>query len=147
MYIPRLLVLSLLISACAVSAAAQSPSDNIPGSFYSEPPGALPQDALASLRLIPTQHPVDVDIDRLHSPYSKADSVRADEHGWNKVPSHLDRRAPSHNDVTCLSLRTYRVTRDDPESDATRLLGYSTCQPATKFQVKEAGEWQEFVPR
>ena len=49
MYIPRLLFLSLLISACVVPAAAQAPSDNIPGSFYSEPV-VLPQDAQASLR-------------------------------------------------------------------------------------------------
>jgi hypothetical protein len=49
--------------------------------------------------------------------------------------------------VTCLSIRSYRVTRDDPESDTTRLVGYSTCQPAAKFQVKEANERQEIVPR
>jgi hypothetical protein len=145
MRIPRLLVFSLLIATFVTPVLAQSPSDNIPGSFYSEPSGPLPPDALAHLRLDPIQQPID--IDRLYLPYSKADSVRASEHDWNKLPSHLDKRAPSQNDVTCLSIRSYRVTRDDPESDTTRLVGYSTCQPAAKFQVKEANERQEIVPR
>jgi hypothetical protein len=75
MYIPRLLILSLLISACVVPTAAQSPSDNIPGSFYSEPLGVLPPDALASLPLIPIQLPIDIDIDRLYLPHAKSEAV------------------------------------------------------------------------
>jgi hypothetical protein len=51
------------------------------------------------------------------------------------------------SDATCYSIRSYRVTRDNPESDTTRLVGYSRCQPAIKVQVKEAGERQEIVPR
>jgi hypothetical protein len=43
-------------------------------------------------------------------------------------------------DDTCYSMRTYRVTRDDPESDSTRPAGYSTCQPAAWFHVKDAGD-------
>jgi hypothetical protein len=143
MYIPRLLILALLISACVVPAAAQSPSDNIPGSFYSEPLGVLPQDALASVRLIPIQHPIDIDIDRLYLRHAQAG-----KHDWAfRAPSQFHNRVLSQDDVTCLSIRSYRVTRDDPESDTTRLVGYSTCQPATKFQVKEAGERQHIVPR
>jgi hypothetical protein len=146
MCITRLLLLSLLISVCAVSAAAQSPSENIPGSFYSEPVGALPQDALAHLRLDPIQQPID--IDRLYLPYSKPEVDRAGEHDWNiKVPPLSHKRVLDQNDATCYSIRSYRVTRDDPQSDMTRPAGYSTCQPSTKFQVKEAGERQEIVPR
>ncbi|MGA2901520.1 MAG: hypothetical protein ABSF40_14930 [Candidatus Acidiferrales bacterium] len=147
MYIPRLLVLSLLISACVASAAAQAPSDNIPGSFYSEPLGALPPDAVASIRLIPIQPPIDLDIDHL-LPYVKPETARAGGHDWNiDEQLQLHKHARAREDVTCLSIRSYRVTRDDPESDTTRLVGYSTCQPATKFQVKEAGERQAIVPR
>lgn len=146
MYIPRLLVFSLLISACVVSAAAQSPSDNIPGSFYSEPLDALPQDAVANLRLIPIQRPID--IDRLHFPSAKLEGARAGEHDWNiRVPSHLDKRVLDQGDATCYSIRAYRVRREDPASDMTKPAGYSTCQPATKFQVKEANDRQEIVPR
>jgi hypothetical protein len=148
MYIPRLLVLSMLISACVVPAAAQAPSDNIPGSFYSEPVGTIPQDVLASIRLIPIQVPIDIDIDRLYLPHAKMEAARAGKHDWDtKAPSLFHERVLAQDNATCLSIRSYRVTRDDPESDTTRLVGYSTCQPATKFQVKEAGEWQEIVPR
>lgn len=147
MYVSRLLVLSLLVSACVVSAAAQVPSDNIPGSFYSEPSGTLPPDAVASIRL-PIQHPIDIDIDRLYLPYARPEAAQAGSHDWNiEVPSRLHKRALAQSDTTCLSIRAYRVTRDDPTSDSTRPAGYSTCQPTTRFQVKEAGERLEIVPR
>jgi hypothetical protein len=145
MYIPRLLILSL-ISACAVPAAAQFPSDNIPGSFYSEPPGALPPDARVNIRLDPSQRPINTD--RLYLPYAKPETARSGEHAWNmKLPAQFRKRVVAQDDATCYSIRSYRVTRDDPASDTTRPVAYSTCQPATKFQVKEAGERQEIVPR
>ncbi|MFZ0954953.1 MAG: hypothetical protein WAN60_01320 [Candidatus Sulfotelmatobacter sp.] len=146
MCITRLLPLSLLISICAVSAVAQSPSESVPGSFYSEPVGALPQPALAHLRLDQIQQPVD--IDRLYLPYATPEADRAGERDWNiKVPPPSYRRALDQNDATCYSIRSYRVTRDDPESDSTRLVAYSTCQPAARYQVKEAGARQAIVPR
>jgi hypothetical protein len=146
MRIPRLLVFSLLISVCAAPAVAQSAADNIPGSFFSELPGALSQDARASLRLDPIQLPIE--IDRLYFQNAKPAAAEAGKHDGNiKAPSRLQKRVFSQNDTTCLSIRSYRVRRDDPESDTTRLVGYSTCQPATKFQVKEATERQEIVPR
>jgi hypothetical protein len=153
MYIPRLLILSLLISACVAPTAAQSPSDNIPGSFYSEPLGVLPPDALASLPLIPIQLPIDIDIDRLYLPHAKSDAAGASEHDWTFKPwpqsraRVLTQSVLTQKDATCYSMRSYRVTRDDPASDTTRLVGYSTCQPSTRFQVKEANERQEIVPR
>jgi len=41
-------------------------------------------------------------------------------------------------DATCLYIRSYRVRRDDGQSDATRLTGYSTCTPSSHFQTKRA---------
>src|ERR1700730_15098303 len=41
--------------------------------------------------------------------------------------------APLANDVDCYTLRSYRVTRDDPQSDVVRPAGYSECQPAARF--------------
>lgn len=141
MFISRLLVLSLLMCICA---AAQKPSDNTPGSSFSEPPGPLPPDAVASLRLVPNRPPTDIEIDKLHSPYAKP--VGEDD-GNIKVPSQFHKRALAQDDATCYSIRAYRVTRDDPYSDSTRPAGYSTCQPATRFQVKEADDRQEIAPR
>jgi hypothetical protein len=38
-------------------------------------------------------------------------------------------------DTFCLKMRTYKVARDNPDSDATHLVGYSTCQPAARFRT------------
>jgi hypothetical protein len=38
-------------------------------------------------------------------------------------------------DIGCYSIRSYRVMRDNPHSDATHLVSYSTCVPATRLQL------------
>jgi hypothetical protein len=46
--------------------------------------------------------------------------------------------AATHEDRAegiCYTMRNYQVVRDDPHSDATHSGGYSTCQPAARFQV------------
>ncbi len=145
MHISRLLVLSLL-SVCVAPLAAQSASDNEPGSFFSQPPDALLPDVQANLRLEQIQRPID--FDKLYPTYPKPETAQRSEYDWNaKAPSQVRKGVLVQNDATCYSMRSYRVTRDDPKSDTTRLVGYSTCQPATKFQVKEAGERREIVPR
>jgi hypothetical protein len=147
MRIPRLLAVSLLILFCVAPVLAQSPQDNIPGSFFSEPPSAaLSPDAQANLRLDPIQRPIE--IDRLYFPHAKPDVAGASEHDWAFKPWPQPRaRVLNQNDATCYSIRSYRVKRDDPESDSTRLVGYSTCQPSNRFQVKAADERQRVVPR
>jgi hypothetical protein len=143
---PRLLAISLLILVCIAPVLAQSPQDNVPGSFFSEPLGALPPDAQANLRLDPIQRPIE--INRLQSPYAKPDAAPVDEHDWTFKPwPQPHARVLNQDDATCYSIRSYRVKRDDPESDSTRLVGYSTCQPSNRFQVKAADERQRIVPR
>jgi len=116
----RLLALALAISGCAAAAAQSSPSTN------SAP---QPMQALS-----------------LH--YAEAETLRAGELEF-AFPSgsrtHVANRG--QNDRTCYSIRSYRVTRDHPESDSTRPAGYSTCQPASRFQVRETGDSLEIVPR
>jgi hypothetical protein len=51
------------------------------------------------------------------------------------------------NDITCFSTRTYRVTRDDPDSDSVRFAGYSTCLPANRVQLKVAVDSLDTAPR
>ena len=46
----------------------------------------------------------------------------------------------NYNDSVCATMRTYVVARTHPESDATRVVGYSRCQPAWKFQIRTADE-------
>ena len=38
--------------------------------------------------------------------------------------------------ATCFKLRTYVVRRDGPKSDVLHPAGYTTCQPAPRFEVK-----------
>jgi len=46
----------------------------------------------------------------------------------------------SPGDGVCLKIRSYVVARDSKNSDSTHLVGYSTCQPAKKFQLRTAVE-------
>lgn len=40
------------------------------------------------------------------------------------------------DDDTCYAIRSYVVARDSKDSDSTHLVGYSTCRPAARYQVK-----------
>jgi hypothetical protein len=46
----------------------------------------------------------------------------------------LDSQLPAEN--LCLKMRTYKVAPDSPHSDSTHPVGYSTCQPAARFQTR-----------
>jgi hypothetical protein len=35
----------------------------------------------------------------------------------------------------CLKMRVYKVRRDDPQSDSTHRVGYSTCLPAARIRT------------
>lgn len=51
------------------------------------------------------------------------------------------------NQATCYTLRTYRVARENPDSDATRPAGYSTCRRAARFQLWTAVDSPKSEPR
>jgi hypothetical protein len=44
----------------------------------------------------------------------------------------------SQEDLTCYTIRSMKVARDNKDSDATHLVGSSTCQPANRYQMKSA---------
>jgi hypothetical protein len=132
MHILRLPFLALLISVCVASIAAQSSPDKTPAFSHSQR-------------------------DELVAPEFRARSVQPVQPtpNWRIRIRDTDpqqRVLPSdstltQNDTVCYSIRSYRVTRDDRESDATRLAGYSECQPAARFQVKTAVDSRMLVPR
>jgi hypothetical protein len=45
-----------------------------------------------------------------------------------------DREAGSQE--VCYKLRTYTVKRDDQYRDSTEIVGYSTCQPASRYSLR-----------
>jgi hypothetical protein len=130
MFIPRLLVQSLLLSLGVAALAAQSMPNN-PGQ-----PSVPPLSAQPGLRIGPLQ-----DFHLHGTPAPETSQL---------IPAPVIYGKPLGSDrseVVCYSIRSYRVTRDDPESDSTRPSGYSTCQPSDRFEVKEAGERQQIRGR
>jgi hypothetical protein len=143
MYSPRLLLLSLLISLCVATAAAQtSPSNN---SDSSPPASTLPWNAQAGTRTFQFQLPFLADGQSLSDNEGTISGNDADVSRALDSLQHI--LTLQQNEKTCYTIRTYRVARESPDSDSTRPAGYSTCQPATRFQLKEAVDSREIVPR
>jgi hypothetical protein len=71
----------------------------------------------------------------------KKDPVASpDEHlTFPVVPgSPMTFRSPGQraDDDTCLKIRSYQVARDSKDSDSTHFVGYSTCQPSSRYQLR-----------
>lgn len=122
MCVRRLPVLLLSILLCVATVAAQSSSDKSTDS-------SSPAPAQSS------------------SPARTIES-RKDSLVLRPLGSHTQHILTfGQDETTCLTLRTYRVARIDPESDTTRVAGYSTCQPSVRFQLKTAVDSHEIVVR
>lgn len=123
MRVPRLLVLTLLTSLCvAAAAAAQS----------------APQATGASLNLF--QFRLTPDSEDSSAPEAAETQPPDTEARVTPVtgPHTPNIVTMERDDVTCLTIRAYRVAREHPDSDAVRPAGYSTCQPSSRFQIKTA---------
>ena len=107
MSIFRLLPLSLLLAVGVGSAAAQSAPEKTPAVAQSTDSALLDIGA------------------RIYPP-------RLNQFG---VPNFISSPNAQTDDSVCLTMRTYKVARDDPHSDATHPAGYSTCQPAARFRT------------
>jgi hypothetical protein len=124
MHIPRLPFLALLMSICVAPIAAQSSTDKAPASAHSQRDGLVAPPEFRARSVQPVQL----------AP-NWGTRIRDTDPRQRVLPS--DSKV-AQNDTVCYSMRSYRVTRDDPESDSTRLAGYSECQPAARYQVKTA---------
>lgn len=85
------------------------------------------------------------------APEKTASTVQTEEtFATTRIGDHRQRSNPfvvdqaqslaylSPDEMLCLKLRTYKVARDTPHSDSTHAAGYSTCQPAARFQMHTA---------
>ena len=120
MSISRLLAISLLSSACAAQVAVQSPQDKGPTTAPPE-----------------TKSPYPAPEFNLQNPASSPKVGTSARVLQFQPPAHLPGPTVAQNN-TCYFIQTYRFTRDNPQSDAVRLTGQSTCAPAAQFQLKEA---------
>ncbi|MFI5070058.1 MAG: hypothetical protein ACHP8A_04125 [Terriglobales bacterium] len=56
----------------------------------------------------------------------------------DQSPYRFTERSVRSRSRTCYKMRAYYMVRESKDSDITQPDGYSTCQPATRFQVKRA---------
>jgi hypothetical protein len=144
MRVPRLLLFSLLILLCVATAAAQSSPDKSYDS--SQPVSALPQNAHASPDLFQIQ--LSFEVDGKASPSARVIEGENDSLIIRSLDSHRRHIITlQQNEATCYTLRTYRVARENPHSDSTRPAGYSTCERATRFQLRTTVDSREIVSR
>jgi hypothetical protein len=130
----RLALIALLV--CSASAFAQTPS----GFATPDTDRAaknLPSDSWKIGSQATDSKTANDPIERM-----RVDQFRLDPKG---LPFQQDARAdlmtlnldgqPS-DDTTCYAIRSYVVARDSKTSDATHPVGYSTCQPATRYRLR-----------
>ena len=114
MSIFRLLLLSLLVVAEAVTLSAQSSPSQITPSARPTNVGSHGSSTSADL-----------------SSLNPDDRPQLNQFGM----PHVLHSEPAQTDTLCLKMRTYKVARDNSHSDSTHPTGYSTCQPAARFQT------------
>lgn len=131
--ISRLLPFSLIVAVCAVPAASQASPQNNPVVARATNFGRLTVSGGADLLSpgpksgLQAAGPLDrVSMDELQP--------RLDHFVLPRV-LRLPPLEDFQTDSICYAIRSYKVARDDPQSDTTHAAGYSTCQPATRFHV------------
>jgi hypothetical protein len=139
MHVFRPLVLSLLaaISVAPLVTAQSSTKES-----------ALRLDAQASAEIFPFLQPFDIRGITLRPATPAAESK---DDSQDTPPKNLGRQRiltleEDGNEPICYTLRTYRVARESPNSDSTKPAGYSTCQRASRFQLKTAVDLREIAP-
>ena len=63
-------------------------------------------------------------------------SGRAFSRGSQIDPMTVRSYGQPGDDTVCLKIRSYVVARDDKDSDSVHLVGYSTCQPASRYRLR-----------
>ena len=60
----------------------------------------------------------------------------------NERPHNFDPRnlgsihIEEKRDSVCYTMRSYIVARENRDSDSTKLVGYSTCQPSSRYELR-----------
>ena len=89
------------------------------------------------------------------APSSVASSVKSDLRTYAAEASPIDESHPGNQrlrylhlrsldsryieqdrDRVCYTMRSYMVARESRNSDSTELVGYSTCQPSSKYELR-----------
>jgi hypothetical protein len=141
MPISRLLSVSLLIAMCAAQVTAQSSTEKISATI--QPAGSVQQSSSSSpdlLLLFPN-------LQTEPGTAETQDRIQVGEYDPQlsqfSVPRFLRKNSDQQStadDSSCFTMRSYKVARDNPQSDSTHFVGSSTCQPSARFQLHTTEE-------
>jgi hypothetical protein len=134
MSIFRLLPFSLAIAAGVATSAAQTPSAKTPITIQSmDARGPNSSANMNDLSFDLTAGSTSPNLlDRvLTGDYTLQLNQFSVPHPWLSA----DSGSQVQGDYFCLTMRTYKVARDDRNSDSTHPVSYSTCQPAARFRT------------
>jgi hypothetical protein len=136
MLISRLLPFSILIAVGAATVAAQSSPEKSPIVIQSTDAGHFNSSASPDLPFIFPNLKAEQDqpepMDRIRiGEYSPRLSQFGVPHTLLSDPDGQ----PLDDDTLCYTMRSFKVARDNPQSDSTHAAGSSTCQPAARFHV------------
>jgi hypothetical protein len=123
-----------LVSVCAAPASDQASPTSVPPATFAPADSAKPKDAIAASQSL-------ISADSFDKRYGilRNDSDSAPD--WLDTPAQrYFSRMKQEEDGVCYKLRSYKVARDARASDSTHPVGYSTCQSASKFQMRSADE-------
>jgi hypothetical protein len=146
MSISRPVVIPLLAAVFAFPSVAQTPPASDSAALL--PPVKLHSDSSDRIRVDQFRLPSEPLLDSDSREHTAAGLSRNDLQPSQGFPlGHFLKpdTVPEDLAATCYSMRSYRVKRDDPQTDVTRPAGYSTCQPATRFAVKSAVDSRELL--
>ena len=146
MSVSRLVLLPLLAAMFVLSATAQSPiaSDSTTPLYLLKPTDPTNRILVDQFRL-PVSPLVKPGSEEIQSGALSVYDFHASKDP--ALPSVAPGVAEKDSASTCYSIRNYRMKRDDPHSDVTQPVGYSTCQPSTRFQVKSIQDWPDLIKR
>jgi hypothetical protein len=132
MSIPRVVGLVLLSLFCVATLAAQASPDS---NFVASPSkiGAL-ENPFRNAPVDPFTLKVTLPPDASGANL-RMDADSGETHVYGR-PAGAELDGPGAS--ICYSMRSYRVKRENPHTDAVKPAGYTVCQPAKRFQLKSA---------
>ncbi len=116
------LLLSGLFAAGVVSAGAQSQPASLPSNL---PPAASSATNFDLLQKLSTG----MAIDQYRLPRERRDDL-----------AHFATNLQPGRDEVCYTMRSYKVSGKERFDDADHPMEYSTCQPASRFDIEKADE-------
>jgi hypothetical protein len=143
MPLTRLLIFSTLVSLSAMLASAQSQTnhDSLAVSQDAQAMGSrFNAEFNAEDQLLPILNLTGEPGVQNTSVIDPAEQMPVDHHPFPSSRRALPSEAALGMDGFCLAIRSYRVMRDDPNSDSVHRVAYSTCVPAARVHMYTATE-------